>query len=174
VSGLVFPETSVGSELPTPLPPVLPPEEKVVPSPVLKFVEVTSVRKSMYIGEPDPSPPPERTERISFAFDSVELSLESRQSLNRATELMRQSEGSSAFIAGYSDSEGNAAYNHQLSQTRAAVVADYLISRGVQEYRLEVEGRGIYYDPDDGVLRATREVAERARMVQIIIRDASL
>ena len=184
VSSLVFPESIVASESPLPLPlsPAIPPERKVVTSPVLKFIEVTSVRKSSYTNEVElvepeevaPSPSSEQTVLISFAFDSAKLSSDARQSLDRAAEHMQQSEASSALIAGYSDSEGNATYNRQLSQKRATAAADYLISKGVQEDRLEVEGRGIYDDPDGSEPPGATEVAERARIVQIVIRDLGL
>ncbi len=45
-------------------------------------------------------------------------------------------------IQGHTDSRGDAAYNMQLSQSRAAAVRDYLVATGVNPEQLEAEGYG--------------------------------
>ena len=45
-------------------------------------------------------------------------------------------------IVGHASSDGTAAFNQKLSEQRAAVAADYLISKGIAADRIQTEGKG--------------------------------
>ena len=79
---------------------------------------------------------------VEFAFDSTDLSADSRGILDRAVAAMVRSGDSFAVITGYSDNRGAAAYNLNLSHKRADVVAQYLVSRDIGRQRLRIEGQG--------------------------------
>jgi len=79
---------------------------------------------------------------VQFGFDSAEYSNGSQGVLERALELLNSAQGSRALITGYSDSQGKELYNIRLSRRRAETVARYLVDKGIQRKRLQVEGRG--------------------------------
>lgn len=45
-------------------------------------------------------------------------------------------------IGGHTDAEGSESYNLRLSENRAKAVAEYLISKGVSEKRIQFKGYG--------------------------------
>ncbi len=87
-------------------------------------------------------PATEHLLHVQFGFDSSEFSNESLGVLERALELLNSAQGSRAFITGYSDNQGKEQYNLSLSRRRAETVARYLADKGIQQTRLQVEGRG--------------------------------
>jgi outer membrane protein OmpA-like peptidoglycan-associated protein len=87
-------------------------------------------------------PATEHLLHVEFGFDSAESSNESQGVLERAVELLNSAQGSSALITGYSDNQGKEPYNLSLSRRRAETVARYLVDKGIQRTRLQVEGRG--------------------------------
>ena len=87
-------------------------------------------------------PATEHVLHVEFGFDSAESSSESQSVLERALELLNSAQGSRALIVGYSDSQGKDPYNLSLSRRRAETVARYLVDKGIQRTRLQVEGRG--------------------------------
>jgi outer membrane protein OmpA-like peptidoglycan-associated protein len=62
--------------------------------------------------------------------------------LDEAVAVMREETALKVVAIGHSDSGGSAAYNRHLSLRRAEAVRRYLIERGVEPSRLDVEGRG--------------------------------
>lgn len=46
-------------------------------------------------------------------------------------------------LIGYTDNVGSARFNQRLSLERARVIGDYLIEKGIDESRIEIEGRGL-------------------------------
>jgi len=82
-------------------------------------------------------------EPIQFSPRSSEITAESRKTLDSAFSLIEASESTSKFlIVGHTDSDGEAADNLWLSQSRANAVVTYLIEKGISQDRLTTEGRG--------------------------------
>lgn len=75
-----------------------------------------------------------------FDFDSAELKYHS--TLSQYAQQLNEFPNGKIKITGYTDSVGNKEYNQKLSELRASSVAEYLIKMGVNESRIEVEGRG--------------------------------
>jgi outer membrane protein OmpA-like peptidoglycan-associated protein len=71
----------------------------------------------------------------------------------------------SVIVVGAADSVGSELANKYLSQTRAQVVADQLVSDGVAQSRLRIHGRGIIQPTDE----ATGTPVQAARRVLITI-----
>jgi outer membrane protein OmpA-like peptidoglycan-associated protein len=59
-----------------------------------------------------------------------------------ANALIKEDPLSKIVVEGHTDSQGGAAYNQDLSQRRAQVVRDYLVSRGIAADRLTSQGFG--------------------------------
>jgi outer membrane protein OmpA-like peptidoglycan-associated protein len=81
---------------------------------------------------------------VQFAFDSSELSEQSRKQLNAIAEGIRLTEGTVLVVVeGHTDAKGRATYNDKLSLRRAQAVRDFLIKEGkVMAKVLNVEGKG--------------------------------
>ncbi|ANF58015.1 OmpA family protein [Halotalea alkalilenta] len=79
---------------------------------------------------------------IHFAFDSYELTDDSKQTLNVVAERLSANPNVSVRVEGHTDSVGTAAYNQRLSKQRADSVAEYLSTQGVDSARLTTEGFG--------------------------------
>ena len=65
-------------------------------------------------------------------------------------------------IVGHASSDGTAAFNQKLSEDRAKVAADYLISLGIAADRIQTEGKGSS-EPID------KENRERNRRTEFIV-----
>lgn len=77
-----------------------------------------------------------------FDFDQYALRPEVRTVLDALSETLKTAEYDRLDILGYTDRIGAADYNRRLSELRAYAVAQYLIRRGVPEYKIRYEGRG--------------------------------
>jgi outer membrane protein OmpA-like peptidoglycan-associated protein len=77
-----------------------------------------------------------------FAPDSTTLVGDARPVLNRVVDLLENYPDLTVEIAGHTDSFGAAEGNMRLSQSRANVVRDYLVARGIGTDRLIPRGYG--------------------------------
>mgnify|MGYP001791898699 CR=1 FL=1 len=104
-----------------------------------------------------------RLNNIFFDFDKTTLKSESFNELNKVVEFLNDNPSLEIEISGHTDSKGADDYNLNLSQGRAQAVVDYLISEGIDEFRLIAKGYGETVplesnDTDDG--RATNRRVE--------------
>jgi len=79
---------------------------------------------------------------VLFGFNKAELTPAGQQKLD---ELAKNAQGANVekvVLIGHADRIGSEQYNKELSEQRAQAVADYLASKGVEQSRLQVEGRG--------------------------------
>jgi len=83
-----------------------------------------------------------RLKNIYFDFDKTTLKKESYTELNKVVEFLNQNPSVEIEIAGHTDSKGSDDYNANLSQGRSQAVVDYLISQGINDYRLSAHGYG--------------------------------
>lgn len=83
-----------------------------------------------------------RLNNIFFDFDKTTLKSESFVELNKVVEFLEDNPTVEIEIAGHTDSKGSDDYNLNLSQGRAQAVVDYLISEGIDEFRLAAKGYG--------------------------------
>lgn len=104
---------------------------------------------------------------VLFASATYELFPGGAVKLNSVADALTQQDPNSKIVVeGHTDSQGNAAYNQNLSQQRAQTVRDYLVSRGVASDRISAQGFGL-----------TRPVAENTsaegrannRRVEIVV-----
>ena len=92
--------------------------------------------------EQEPIIAPSISYNINFAFDSTELSLAAIAILDQIVNKLNEFPELWIDIVGHTDSTGPAKYNQNLSLRRAVAARDHLIRRGINDNRIETEGRG--------------------------------
>jgi outer membrane protein OmpA-like peptidoglycan-associated protein len=90
--------------------------------------------------------------------------------LDRVAAFMKDNEGTKVIVEGHTDSRGSAEYNQQLSERRAAAVADALSFRGIDRSRVEAVGRGKELPVASNDTAAGQQ---QNRRVELIFSDAS-
>jgi OOP family OmpA-OmpF porin len=79
---------------------------------------------------------------VLFEFDKAELRPEGRQKLDEIADRLKGANVQQVVAIGHADRIGSADYNQQLSEKRAAAVKEYLSQIGVEQSRVQSEGRG--------------------------------
>jgi hypothetical protein len=100
---------------------------------------------------------------VTFHLDQATLTEQNRQVIAQAAEYYRQGGTPQVTVTGYTDTSGSAAYNLELSQRRAEVVADELVRNGVPATDIVTIGRGeedLRVPTADGVREARNRRAE--------------
>ena len=83
-----------------------------------------------------------RLKNIYFDFDKTTLKSESYAELNKVVDFLKRNSSVEIEISGHTDSKGSDEYNINLSQGRSQSVVDYIISQGIDSYRLTAQGYG--------------------------------
>ncbi len=79
---------------------------------------------------------------ILFATDSTSVRPDLQRDLGTVARNLQAYPSSTIQVIGHTDSDGEAAYNQQLSEGRARAVANVLINNGVAGGRIQAFGRG--------------------------------
>lgn len=82
------------------------------------------------------------TRQLQFAFDSAELTDADKALLDETAANLARLKYVVGTVEGHTDSVGSEAYNQELSERRAQVVADYLQGKGISVDRMTVTGHG--------------------------------
>ena len=106
-----------------------------------------------------------RTGPTTFAFDSAELTAEDKKNLDVIIERLKANPNEKVLVKGYADSQGNAAYNVDLSQRRARAVQAYLVANGICAKRISVTGKGATDFIASNDTKAGRAANRRAELV---------
>lgn len=104
---------------------------------------------------------------ISFDFNKANIRPTFYQSLNKLANVINKYDRTVVHIVGHTDSKGANAYNQTLSERRANSVQSYLMTRGVQNYRLETWGRG---ESEPRATNTTEAGRQLNRRVEIFIK----
>jgi OOP family OmpA-OmpF porin len=100
------------------------------------------------VAQAAPETPPNVIEKVTlntdvlFAFNKAELLPGGKDKLNELAKDAQGAQVDRVVLAGYADRIGSEDYNKDLSERRAQAVAEYLASQGVDQSRIQVEGRG--------------------------------
>lgn len=78
----------------------------------------------------------------NFARGSSQLSETAKSVLNKLVKLLAKDEALSVKFIGHTSSDGDDAFNQQLSKDRARAAASYLESKGINYIRIGHEGKG--------------------------------
>jgi peptidoglycan-associated lipoprotein len=79
---------------------------------------------------------------VFFALDSVELTQESRGTIQKNTEFLKRRTSTKIMVEGHADSRGTNEYNLALAERRAGAVRDYLVSLGIPADRTAIVSKG--------------------------------
>ena len=80
--------------------------------------------------------------RVHFAFDSSELDSESKETLSKQAEWLKNNSNVSVVIEGHCDERGTRDYNMALGERRANQAVKFLSHKGVEFTRLETISYG--------------------------------
>lgn len=103
--------------------------------------ETTPVIKDIYL-QPIEVGLTVRLKNIYFDFDKTTLKSESFVELNKVVEFLKNNPSVEIEISGHTDSKGGDDYNLNLSQGRSQSVVDYIVSQGIDSFRLTAHGYG--------------------------------
>ena len=81
-------------------------------------------------------------EGVFFETNSADLTASSTATLDSAVKTLQKRSDIKVEVAAHTDSMGQAAYNLDLSNRRAASVMDYLVAHGIKASRLSAKGYG--------------------------------
>jgi outer membrane protein OmpA-like peptidoglycan-associated protein len=79
---------------------------------------------------------------VLFDFDAADLKADAQAQLGEVVQAMKQQPGLQVDVVGHASAEGTESYNLALSQRRAQVVSDHLVSSGVAASRISSKWRG--------------------------------
>lgn len=102
---------------------------------------------------------------VLFATDRADLNPNGMASVRKLAEVMMQNPDRSVSVEGFTDSTGSAAHNQQLSERRAASVAQALTSMGVAPERVATHGYGESYPVASNDSAANRQLNRRVEIV---------
>ena len=79
---------------------------------------------------------------VNFDFDSAELSVSARSTLNRQAAFLSLNPDLMIVIEGHADERGTREYNLALGDRRATSVRDYLVAKGINSARVRTVSYG--------------------------------
>ncbi|WP_286236807.1 OmpA family protein [Neptuniibacter halophilus] len=101
---------------------------------------------------------------ITFATDSDRIAGNFYPVLDSVTKVLLKFDQTELNVDGFTDSSGSFEYNQQLSERRAASVADYLASSGISRLRINARGYGERYPVADNGSAAGRSQNRRVEI----------
>jgi outer membrane protein OmpA-like peptidoglycan-associated protein len=108
---------------------------------------------------------------VLFASNKSDLLPGAQAKLSEvANALTKEDNLSKIVVEGYTDSQGGASFNQDLSQRRAQSVRDYLVTRGMASDRITSQGFGLNNPIADN---ATAEGRANNRRVEIVVQPSS-
>ncbi|MCX7356926.1 MAG: OmpA family protein [Alphaproteobacteria bacterium] len=110
-----------------------------------------------YVPPPPPPPPvaaacPTSEFVVYFEWDRSNLNQAALETIDAAVNRARQCNVSGTIVVGHTDTSGSPTYNQGLSERRASVVRDALVSRGLAAGSIQTQARG-----ESDLARATRD-----------------
>jgi outer membrane protein OmpA-like peptidoglycan-associated protein len=115
---------------------------------------------------PPAPPPPPKSWMVFFDTNSTTLSQQGSMTVTEAATTAKSMANSRVAVTGYTDTDGNPAYNQQLSIRRADAVKTALVRNGIAPQAITVNGAG-----EASLLIETPDQTknEKNRRVQIVV-----
>jgi peptidoglycan-associated lipoprotein len=82
------------------------------------------------------------SDRVFFAFDSIDLSPEARATLRKQADWLQKYSNITVTIEGHADERGTREYNLALGDRRATSVKNYLVALGISPSRISTVSYG--------------------------------
>ena len=105
-------------------------------------------------------------DRIFFDFDSIELQVDARATLEKQSVWLKQNADVAVWIEGHADERGTREYNLALGERRANAIRDYLVALGVGQGRMKTRSFGKERPVDPS---STREAWNKNRRGVVVI-----
>jgi len=86
--------------------------------------------------------PPGKIEHIFFDFNQYQLRPKSIQELDKLGYYLQANPENMVRLNGHTDSRGSEQYNYRLSENRALSAKNYLLTRGIEDYRILIKEFG--------------------------------
>ncbi|SDF38817.1 Outer membrane protein OmpA [Massilia sp. PDC64] len=102
---------------------------------------------------------------VLFATDRAELNANGMATVKKLAEIMTQNPDRTVMVEGFTDSTGTAAHNKDLSERRAASVAQALVGLGVARERIAMRGYGEAFPVAPNDTAANRQLNRRVEIV---------
>jgi outer membrane protein OmpA-like peptidoglycan-associated protein len=102
---------------------------------------------------------------VLFATDRAELNANGMATVRKLAEVMMQNPDRTVMVEGFTDSTGSAAHNKDLSERRAASVAQALTSLGVPRERIGMRGYGEAFPVASNDTASNRQLNRRVEIV---------
>lgn len=96
----------------------------------LNPIEVIVLKEEILLGD------------IHFEFDRFNITQQGAFELDKLVQVMKRNPQMRIKVGSHTDTQGSAEYNQKLSENRAKTTVQYLLSKGIESYRLESEGYG--------------------------------
>ena len=123
--------------------------------------------QNMSLQKPPPAPPPPaKSWMVVFDTNSTTLSQQGSMTVTEAATAAKSMANSRVAVTGFTDTDGNPAYNQQLSVRRADAVKRALVSNGIGPQAITTNGSG-----ETSLLIETPDQTknEKNRRVQIVV-----
>jgi outer membrane protein OmpA-like peptidoglycan-associated protein len=104
---------------------------------------------------------------VTFGYNSDQISPQAASALTQVAGTLNQFPETLLTVVGHTDSDGNDAYNMDLSRRRASAVSEFLMAQGVNGGRLQTVGMG---ESQPIASNATEDGKARNRRVELLIR----
>jgi outer membrane protein OmpA-like peptidoglycan-associated protein len=101
---------------------------------------------------------------LLYGFDSATLRTQAQENLRKLAQIMSDDDDTILLIVGHTDSVGDENYNMGLSERRARSAANYMISQGLAESRVDIQGRGELEPIADNDTEAGRQENRRVEV----------
>jgi outer membrane protein OmpA-like peptidoglycan-associated protein len=102
---------------------------------------------------------------VLFATDRAELNANGVATVRKLADVMAQNPDRTVLVEGFTDSTGSAAHNQDLSERRAASVAQGLIGMGIPRERVATRGYGAAYPVASNDTASSRQQNRRVEIV---------
>ncbi len=102
---------------------------------------------------------------VLFATDRAELNANGMATVKKLAEIMTQNPDRTVMVEGFTDSTGTAAHNKDLSERRAASVAQALAGLGVPRERIAMRGYGEAFPVASNDTASNRQLNRRVEIV---------
>ncbi|WHT40731.1 OmpA family protein [Myroides sp. mNGS23_01] len=79
---------------------------------------------------------------VYFEFDRFNITQQGSIELDKLVKVMKRNPQMRIKVGSHTDNRGSATYNQKLSENRAKTTVQYVLSKGIEAYRLESQGYG--------------------------------
>lgn len=117
------------------------------------------------------TPPPDTAAKSGFSanllfdYDKAELTPQEKQKLDQLIPQIKEANPEKLILVGHTDSNGADSYNEKLSLRRVETVKSYLVTKGVDKNRIQIEAKSETQPVRDNDTTNNRAANRRVELV---------